>query len=89
VGEGNAVRKDSFWHDPESRERGTTKVNCFFSITEFRVTHCETFDGGDTFGYDRQHLSFFLMNTQHSCGREKEEEEAAHSYAAGMVRSKE
>lgn len=50
--EGDAVRTDSFWHDPESRGRGTTKPNCFFLVTEFRLTHCEASEGGDNCGCD-------------------------------------
>lgn len=80
-------RKDSFLPDSQSRGRGATKANCFFLITEFRLTHCRSFAGGETFGYDSTSL-FFPVNTQHSCGREKAKEESAPSCAAGMVRSK-
>lgn len=80
-GEGDALRTDSFWHDPESKKRGTTKPNCFFLVTEFRLTHCEASEYMVT-------LLYFLMNTQHSSGWKEEEREAAPSWAAGMVRSK-
>lgn len=55
-GEGDAVRTDSFWHDSESRERGTTKPNCFLLVTEFRLTNCEASEGGDNCGYDNTAL---------------------------------
>lgn len=61
-GEGDAVRTDSFWHDPESRGRGTTKPNCFFLVTEFRLTHCEASEGGDNFGCD----SISLFSNEYS-----------------------
>lgn len=55
-GEGDEVRTDSFWHDPESRERDTTKPNCFFLVTECRLTHCEVSEGGGSWGYDSASL---------------------------------
>lgn len=83
-GEGHAVGKDSFWHDPESREKGTTNPTCFSLITEIRLTHFQR----KRHLWVSQLLSSFLTNTQHSLGREKDGEEAAPSCALELSEAK-